>query len=110
MIDCIRKRWGFWHDLGLTTTPESWATVEKYGKTSLCHAWSAHISAHFRDILLGVTQVAPGWKEIRFAPVYAGVDAVSGVIPTPQGNISVEIDYAAGKKNISLPQGIMMVE
>lgn len=110
VINCIRKRWGFWHDLGLTTTPESWATEEKYGKTSLCHAWSAHIPAHFRDILLGVTQTAPGWKEIRFAPVYAGVNAVSGLIPTPWGNISVEIDHAAGKKNISLPPGITMFD
>lgn len=106
VIDCIRRRWGLWLDLGLTTTPESWATVEKYGRTSLCHAWSAHIPAHFRDIILGVTQAAPGWKKVRFEPVYAGVDTVSGAVPTPLGNIRVEIDHLSGKKAIILPEGI----
>lgn len=106
VIQCIRRRWGHWLEMGITTTPESWVEKERLSKTSLCHAWSAHVLAHFRDILLGVTQTAPNWQEISFAPVYAGVEEISGIIPTPRGNISVEIDHRSGKKNIQLPPGI----
>ncbi len=109
IIDCIRHRWGYWLQIGIHTTPESWATPENFGRTSLCHAWSSHILAHFRDLILGVTQIAPGWRKIRFQPLLKTCKWVRGTIPTPLG--SIHVDLSNDQENLDdirilLPPGI----
>ena len=107
IIDCIRRWWKEFADAGLDTVPEHFfGKTKQY--TSMCHAWSAHPLKFFSSILLGVRRLSPGWDEVAFAPVVpVGVD-VSGVVPTPHGNIAVSVTWNGDKmeKSISLPPGI----
>ena len=66
---------------------------------------------HFRDILLGVKQAAPGWDEVRFEPLGLEGRMISGRVPTPHGNIEVSVDWRNGavEKKILLPKGVKLV-
>jgi hypothetical protein len=50
------------------------------------HAWSAHPLYHLMQIVGGITQSAPAWKEITFRPTFYG-DHSQTVVPTPNGPI-----------------------
>lgn len=110
VIDAIRRWWGEFLDMGLPNTPEHWPE-DFDGGNSRCHAWSAHPMVHFRDILLGVKQAAPGWDVVRFEPLGVEDKIVTGTIPTPHGNIEVSVDRRNGamEKKILLPNGIKLV-
>ena len=84
IIDCILRWWGEMVDAGSSTTWEVWEGQRGYH--SICHAWSAHPLVHFSNILLGISQTKPGWKEIRFAPVFLDrLNFCSGGVATPLG-------------------------
>jgi alpha-L-rhamnosidase len=106
ILDCIRRWWGSMLDRGFTTTEEIWNG--KPGKDSLCHAWSAHPIVHFSDILLGIWQEAPGWKKVRFSPIFTKLRSVQGKVAVPQGTIDVgwSRDRNQVKVSLSLPKGI----
>ena len=107
VINCIRNWWGEFTAAGFSTTPENFLENIS-GDLSFCHAWSAHPIVHFSRILLGVTQTAPAWRSVSFAPLLLpGVD-ISGAVPTPHGDIRVSIIWQNGRaeKKIELPPGI----
>ena len=85
VVERIRKLWQPALAQGSTGS-----TVEQFrftpGDTSHSHAWSAHPLSHLMEILGGVRQAAPGWKEISFSPIFHGTHAEVS-IPTPQGLI-----------------------
>jgi hypothetical protein len=85
VLSCIETHWGNMLDRGLTTTEEVWNA--EAGLWSLCHAWSAHPIVHFSEILLGINQTVPGWKQIVFKPFFADIDFVKGKVATPLGTI-----------------------
>ena len=85
VISCIERWWGDAVHKGYTTTPEMWNAKE--GDHSLCHAWSAHPIVHFSNILLGIWQVKPAWKEICYAPDFTNVSSAQGKLATPLGVI-----------------------
>jgi len=106
VVDCINRWWGEMVKKDLTTTEETWDVQP--GSGSLCHAWSAHPIVHLSNILLGVWQENPGWKEIRFSPTFSHADYVKGKVATPHGTIesgwrknNTEIDVY-----LKLPPGI----
>lgn len=106
VVDCINRWWGEMVKKDLTTTEETWDVQP--GSGSLCHAWSAHPIVHLSNILLGVWQENPGWKEIRFSPTFSHADYVKGKVATPYGTIE-----SGWKKNnteidvyLKLPPGI----
>ena len=67
------------------------------------HAWSAHPLYLLMQILGGIRQTAPAWREITFQPVLLG-DFAKVTIPTPHGVIhaSWEKQAAAGLPRLRL--------
>jgi hypothetical protein len=112
VIDCIYRWWGEFSAADCSTTPEGFLEQSTPGVWSYCHAWSAHPLVHFSDILLGVTQTAPGWKRIKFDPMELTGTNISGNVPTPQGKIQVTVTWRNGKpeKEIILPSGVVCEE
>ena len=103
VIDCIYRWWGEFSAADCSTTPEGFLEQSTPGVWSYCHAWSAHPLVHFSDILLGVTQTAPGWKRIKFDPMELTGTNISGNVPTPQGNIQVTVTWRNGKPEKESP-------
>ena len=108
IIDCISRWWGEMVKAGCSTTPEGFMDRVKAGYMSRCHAWSGHPLVHFAEILLGVKQLAPGWKEIAIDPLLIPGLEISGKVPSPYGEISVQISWVDGKAvcKKSVPDGI----
>ncbi|OGS22002.1 MAG: hypothetical protein A2252_08270 [Elusimicrobia bacterium RIFOXYA2_FULL_39_19] len=106
-VDCIRRWWGDMVDRGLTTTEELWNA--EAGNNSLCHAWSAHPIIHLSDILLGIRQEKPGWKEVSFSPVFEKLEYTKGKVATPLGTIEAGWEKEEDgnyKTFLKLPKGI----
>ena len=108
IVDCIRRWWKDFLDIGCSTTPESWPEQLDRGFWSMCHAWSAHPIYNFSDLILGVTPVEPGWKKIVFDPVMTKGEKACGTVPSPLGLIRAEWDWTGEEpvKKIEVPAGM----
>ncbi len=85
VIACIRRRWS--PMLATGTTWEDW-NFEPTNGISCCHAWAAHPSYHLVHCVVGLTQTAAGWREVRFEPrPVADLPHAQAVIPSPLGLI-----------------------
>ncbi len=106
VISCIKRWWGDMIKKGLTTTEEVWDGTA--GEDSLCHAWSAHPVVHFSNILLGILQKKPAWREICFSPEFENLDFADGKVATPHGAIEAGWRKEKGeiKVSINIPDGI----
>ncbi len=95
----IRRKWS-----PMRTTGTTWEGFEwfKEGR-SASHAWTAHPSFHLVNILAGLTQTAPAWKEIRFAPCFAEeIRHVRARVPSPQGDITASWRRDGGQIQVEL--------
>jgi alpha-L-rhamnosidase len=82
VVRYIRKYWARMAEHGTT-----WSQLKEYGGTqSHSHAWSAHPLYHFMQIVGGVRQTAPAWREIEFRPLFWNQSSHVRV-PTPHGLI-----------------------
>lgn len=72
--------------LHLTTWPEDFITMR-----SDCHGWSALPIYEFISCYLGIQPVAPGFKKAVFCPQHMPFGACRGIVPTPYGDITVDI-------------------
>lgn len=70
--------------LGLTT----WAESPEPSRSD-CHAWGASPNVEFFRTILGIRSVAPGFRHVEIAPSLGSLSAVSGSVPHPNGDISV---------------------
>lgn len=88
---------------GLTT----WEEVEEPSRSD-CHAWGSSPNVELFRIVLGIDSSAPGWKRVRIAPALGTLNAASGRIPHPRGEISVRLtrDGAALMAQVDLPPGV----
>ncbi len=111
IIDCISRWWGEMAEAGCSTTPEGFMDKVLAGHMSYCHAWSGHPLVHFAEILLGVKQLSAGWKKVSIEPLFIPGLEVSGKVPTPMGNIEVQISWVEGKAacQMRLPDGVEMM-
>ena len=105
VIAFIKERWTPMVAQG--TTWEGYASDVGDGCASRSHAWSAHPLYHLMQTIGGINQTAPGWKEIRFAPVFHGEEGAS-VVPSPQGAIRSRWQRQGGGIDVelSLPPGV----
>ena len=79
-------------DLHLTTWPE-----QPEPTRSDCHAWSAWPTYCFLTHVLGVQPASPGFESHVVSPKRVdGWDKASGVVPTPQGQLTVMVDWSIG--------------
>ena len=77
------------------------------GESSRSHAWSAHPLFHFMQVLGGVRQLAPGWKQVSYAPEFVG-DRAEVVYPAPPGPIESSWKRSGDKIEavLKLPKGV----
>ena len=84
IINFIKRRWGKMLEEGATTCYEVWNPNP--GRTSLCHAWSAHPIVHFLELIAGIKPVSPNWKKIKSNPNPLNFKNVKVSIPNRRGN------------------------
>ncbi len=123
-IDWMRKYWGGMLDEGATSFWEaydlSWPKTDYHAylqadftqgyRISLCHGWSSGPAAWLMEQILGVQPTGPGYSSVEIRPDLSGLDWVSGVQPTPYGDISVVFQSSAGYSgDITLPAGVHAV-
>lgn len=73
-----------------------------YGK-SLCHAWSAGPAAFLPSEILGLHPLEDGWKRFSVNPNLGTLKWVSATVPTPYGNIV--IDIMGNTMTLNIPSG-----
>ncbi len=97
---------GIWQDMlaaGCTTWPETGLQSR-----SECHAWGASPNYHLYKILLGVQPLSPGFRQVIIAPHPASTEKLAGEVPTPYGNIQVNLSRMTGNRlyaRVFLPTG-----
>ncbi|MBC8109531.1 MAG: hypothetical protein H7Y04_00565 [Verrucomicrobia bacterium] len=73
-----------------------------------CHAWGSSPNIEFFRIVLGIDSESPGFQRIKIEPHLGNLKNVSGSIPHPKGEISVNIQTdKKGKQTaeIMIPAG-----
>ncbi len=75
---------------------------------SLCHGWASGPVPYLAENVLGITPLEPGYKRISFTPHSGGLEWVKGAVPTPHGEIEVEIEKERTK--IKTPDGVEVSE
>jgi hypothetical protein len=99
-------RWRVFLAQGLTTLPET-----EVNPRSDCHAWSAVPLTEFPSIILGVSSLIPGGKEIRIEPIPGELKWAKGTVATIHGMVGVEwrIEEARFQLQVLLPDGVSAV-
>ena len=91
--------------LGLTT----WAEDSDVSTArSDAHAWGSSPNIEFYRTLLGIDSDAPGFNRVRIKPHLGEITEISGVMPHPEGKISVSYKVLnnALQTEILLPENI----
>ncbi len=107
LADSYLDRLEPWEDMlqrGLTTFAERPEPTR-----SDCHAWSASPLYHFLSLVCGIQPAAPGFEQVTIAPNLNGLPGVSGSIPHPKGELSVDLRTSGTNRingTITLPQGV----
>lgn len=106
----IEKDWGYMLYRGATSF---WETINGASdhSGSLCHGWSAIPVYFYQAYLLGIKPLEPGFRKFQFNPVVSVLDRVSGIVPTPYGDIIVKWKRENGDINclITYPDEISCV-
>lgn len=82
-----------WRDMlaiGLTTFAENPEPTR-----SDCHAWSASPLYELLSMTCGIRPAEPGFKSVRIEPYLGDLKSVSGQVPHPLGDISVDFQKTA---------------
>ena len=93
-----------WRDMlkaGLTTFAE-----REEPTRSDCHAWSASPNYDFLATICGIMPDKPGFTSVRIEPALGELQQVKGVMPHPEGEISVSLQRKGANgiaADISLP-------
>jgi hypothetical protein len=102
----IRDKWSSMIDAGAVTFWELWDVTYQ----SRCHAWSASPLYHLSEQVLGVMPIAPGWRQVRVAPLCENIDFARGTVPSPLGLIRVEWQRAGDDQlavQAEIPDGVV---
>lgn len=96
VMEKISQDWGGMLFNGATTF---WETLKGGwdfdGAGSRCHGWSATPAYFYGAYLLGIRPLQPGFTSFSItAPAALGCDGLTGVVPTPHGNITVKWERA----------------
>jgi hypothetical protein len=126
-LDYVRRHWGAAVRAGVTTFWETmdavWLEDEdphamtmvggeyaRYGgyETSLCHGWSAGPAAWLHRAVLGVRPAADGFTALEFEPALGDLAWARGTVPTPLGDVEVELrrDPGGRRAALTVPAGI----
>jgi alpha-L-rhamnosidase len=79
--------WGYWVEQGATASWETWS--HKGPEQTLDHPFLGTVEDWFFMHLAGIQAAAPGYAEVRIAPVFpADLDHASASVTTPRGRVS----------------------
>ena len=115
-MELIRRCWGNMVSKEPATTFWEWAGKDGDADghlTSLCHAWSAGVTALLSKYVLGIRPRDPAYRSFAFDPHPCGLEWAEGRIPVGGGFIEARIEK---KKNgeyetrIKSPKGVNQVE
>jgi alpha-L-rhamnosidase len=98
------KPWRDMLKMGLTTFAENPDPTR-----SDCHAWSSSPNYDFFATICGIVPDKPGFASVRIEPAMGELQQVKGVMPHPDGTISVALERkgATGvSAEISLPSNV----
>jgi len=129
----IRQHWGsavsaghatLWEafDQAWLSTPDPHAATivgserARYGgyETSLCHGWAAGPVPWLHRAVLGVQPVSDGFRTVSFRPCLGDLSKAEGVIPTPLGDIRVQLEQRSTstrglrKAELTIPSGVRL--
>ncbi|MFH0910761.1 MAG: alpha-L-rhamnosidase C-terminal domain-containing protein [Planctomycetota bacterium] len=118
MLEGIRNYWGGMLDEGATTFWEAYDPAQKgaehlafYGRPfgrSLCHAWAAGPVYLLSSALTGLEPLEAGWRRFRVRPGASGLDWACATVPTPLGEIRLELDGRS--LTVKIPKGAILEE
>lgn len=102
VLDFVKAYWGGMLSLGATTIWETFDPTlpadrhyamynRPFGK-SLCHAWGANPVYLMGRYFLGIYPTSPGYESYRIEPNLGGLEWMKGSVPTPSGDIHIEMD------------------
>lgn len=104
----MRTRYSFMINNWSSTLWEHFSTV-----MSSNHAWSAGPLYHLGSSFLGVRPLKPAFAEYAFLPLMGDLKQISGVVPSPKGNItaSCTIDNATSTftQEITSPENTICI-
>ncbi|MHC4873039.1 MAG: family 78 glycoside hydrolase catalytic domain [Planctomycetota bacterium] len=102
-IATIKEYYGDLLARGATTVWEEWS-----GVSSQSHGWGAAPTWALSQYILGVRPLTPGFKEALILPDTGSLKKVSGKVPTPLGDIRVEIkkENSFTELIVYIPDGI----
>jgi hypothetical protein len=98
------KPWRDMLDMGLTTFAENPEPTR-----SDCHAWSASPNYDFLATICGIMPDKPGFTEVKIQPAMGALQQVSGTMPHPLGDITVNLTRTNGtgiSAEVTLPPGL----
>jgi len=94
----------------------SWSsTLWEHFNTTMSnnHAWSAGPLYHLGSSFLGVRPLKPAYDEYAFLPLMGDLKQMSGVVPSPKGNITVSCtisgDTSAITQELNSPQNSVCI-
>lgn len=106
VIKFIREKWAPMISTGTTWEHYTWEPGEGW---SASHAWTAHPSSHFVNIISGIRQAAPAWEKISVEPdPVDGIAKAETLIPSFKGDIVSKWEKKGDKISLSLklPKGV----
>jgi hypothetical protein len=75
---------------------------------SRCHGWGGTAAYLLPRYVLGIRPAAPGFARVEVHPQLGDLAWARGVVPTPRGEIRVELDGRGGGR-IAAPAGVEVV-
>ncbi len=99
VLEFIRSGWGKMIPSGGTWEHFIW---DRDDGQSCCHAWSAHPVSHLVDLIGGLKQLTPAWREIECKPELSLLPKRGHIsLPLPQGDLVLRWDRS--EFNITVP-------
>ncbi len=80
-----------------TLNPETQTFSEMFGQGDFSHGWGGTPLIQMSARILGVTPALPGYKKIRVQPHASGLQNAKGVVPTPDGDVTISWTSSPGR-------------
>lgn len=87
---------------GNTTLEEYWNAAS--GRASRAHAWSGTPTYDLTAHVLGFSPLEAGCGRIAIRPRFGALGRIEAVVPTPHGEVSIELTRAGG--TVAIPAGV----
>ena len=107
-FDLAQKPWELLVNQNMTTTLERFESDSRPTRSEV-HPWSTAPAYFYFDYLAGITSVEDNFKKISVNPRFGVLNKMDGVLPTPHGNISFNMEKSKRKitAKITLPLGTL---